>query len=178
VDENLQVRISRRLSYVLRHNPEQFDVELDSEGFTDVGAVAKGLGISVADILTVVEESPKHRFEVRGDRIRALYGHSVGVDLRLPGVVPPEVLFHGTAWRMVREIMESGLKPMGRLYVHLSATEEEARQVGRRREASPAIIHVAAGRAARDGLEFFRPGEIYLVSEVPAEYLLLPDEEL
>jgi putative RNA 2'-phosphotransferase len=172
----MQVRISRRLSYLLRHNPEQFDIQLDLEGFADLVSVADRLGISAPDIQTVVDESPKRRFEVVGDRIRALYGHSVGVQLNLPAVAPPELLYHGTAWRLVREVMEQGLKPMGRLYVHLSATEEEARQVGRRREPSPAIIFVHAQRAAGEGHEFFKPGDIFLVSEVPPEFLTLPED--
>jgi putative RNA 2'-phosphotransferase len=175
VDPELQVRISRRLSYLLRHNPEQFEVHLGPEGFADLESVAQALGISAADIRTVVQESPKRRFEIVEDRIRALYGHSVNIDLHLLRVDPPETLYHGTAWRLVREVMETGLKPMGRLFVHLSATEEEARQVGRRREMNPAILHVAAARASGDGLEFYKPGDIYLVSEVPPEYLHLPE---
>lgn len=175
MDLNLQVRISRRLSYLLRHNPEQFDIELDPEGFADLEAVARSLGIGDADIRTVVRGSSKRRFEIVDDRIRALYGHSVGVNLCFPRVVPPQTLYHGTAWRLVREILESGLKPMGRLYVHLSATEDEARVVGRRREASPAVIHVGAEQASDDGLEFYKPGDIYLVSEVPPQYLVLPE---
>jgi len=175
VDPNLQVQISRRLSYLLRHNPEQFDIRLDTEGFADLSVVADALGIAEEDIQAVVETSTKRRFEIVKDRIRALYGHSVGIDLRLPTVTPPETLYHGTAWRLVREIMESGLKPIGRLYVHLSEIEEEARVIGRRRELSPAILHVAAARASGEGLDFFKPGDIYLVSEVPPEYLVLPD---
>jgi putative RNA 2'-phosphotransferase len=176
VDSNMQVRISRRLSYLLRHNPEQFDVELDPQGFADLQTVAEKLGIRAEDIQTVVEESTKRRFEIVGNRVRALYGHSVGVDLRLEPVTPPEILYHGTSWRLVREVMEKGLKPMGRLFVHLSGTEEEARQVGRRREPNPAVIRVQARRAYEDGLAFYRPGDVYLVPEVPPEYLSLPEE--
>ena len=176
VDPNMQVRISGRLSYLLRHNPEQFDIELDPQGFADLGAVAEQLGISSEHICSVVEETPKRRFEIEGGRIRALYGHSVGIDLHLPPVTPPEILYHGTSWRLVREVMEHGLKPMGRLFVHLSGTEEEARQVGRRREPHPAVIHVHAERASQEGLEFYKPGDIYLVSDVPPEYLTLQEE--
>ena len=172
----MQIRISRRLSYLLRHNPEQFDIALDPEGFADLAAVAEQLGISTEHICSVVEETTKRRFEIQGGRIRALYGHSVGIDLRLPPVTPPEILYHGTSWRLVRDVMERGLKPMGRLFVHLSATEEEAHQVGRRREPHPAVIRVHAQRASEDGLEFYKPGDIYLVSEVPPEYLTLQEE--
>ncbi len=176
MDQNVQVRISRRLSYLLRHNPEQFEIELDGEGFADLDSVAARLGIPAGDIRAAIDESSKRRFEVVGNRIRALYGHSVGVDLHLPSVDPPETLYHGTTWSLVREVMEEGLKPMGRLFVHLSVTEEEARQVGLRREPNPAIILVRAQRASEEGLEFYRPGDIYLVSEVPPEYLSLPEE--
>ncbi len=176
MDQNMQVRISRRLSYLLRHNPEQFDIELDPQGFAVLEAVSEKLGISPDDIRSVVNDTSKRRVEIEGERIRALYGHSVGIDLRLPPVTPPELLYHGTSWGLVREVMEQGLKPMGRLFVHLSETEEEARQVGLRREPNPAVIHVHATRACEEGLEFYKPGDIYLVSDVPPEYLTLQEE--
>ena len=55
----MQIRISRRLSYLLRHNPEQFDIALDPEGFADLAAVAEQLGISTEHICSVVEETTR-----------------------------------------------------------------------------------------------------------------------
>ena len=54
------------------------------------------------------------------------------VDLDLEPSEPPEILWHGTAEKYVASIDRTGLRPGNRMYVHLSADEQTAEQVGRR----------------------------------------------
>ncbi len=70
---------------------------------------------------------------------------------------PPAVLYHGTARRFLPSIMEEGLRPMSRQYVHLSADTDMARQVGSRhdRRDPPAILRVDAAAAHADGVAFY-----------------------
>ena len=63
-------------------------------------------------------------------RIRANQGHSIQVDVELEEKTPPEILYHGTGEKSVASILEQGLLPQSRLYVHLSLTSEISRQVG------------------------------------------------
>ena len=44
---------------------------------------------------------------------------------------------------------------MSRQYVHLSADQETARQVGLRRDSYPAILKVDAAAANADGIHFY-----------------------
>ena len=37
-------RITRSLAYMLRHQPEKFDLELDKEGFGELDEVVRALG--------------------------------------------------------------------------------------------------------------------------------------
>jgi putative RNA 2'-phosphotransferase len=85
-----ELRISKTLSYWLRHRPDQAGLSLDSGGWTAVddvlaGLAAQGLPNDIDVLLAVVETSDKQRFELSPDlsRIRARQGQSVSVDLAL-----------------------------------------------------------------------------------------------
>src|SRR3954471_13259683 len=82
------VRVSKRLSYVLRHHPASVGLVLDGAGWVDVDALldalaAHGLVLSRAELAHVVEANDKRRFafDETFTRIRASQGHSVAVDL-------------------------------------------------------------------------------------------------
>ena len=71
----------------------------------------------------MIASADKRRHEVVGDRIRALYGHSLPGKLRRETAKPPAMLFHGTSPEAAEKILREGLKPMRRQYVHLSVSD-------------------------------------------------------
>lgn len=173
-----RVRISKFLSYVLRHEPGSIGLELDPGGWADVeslleGARRAGRDLSVDDLKWVIEASDKQRFELSPDgrAIRARYGHSVPVDLGLEPVEPPELLYHGTSQDSLSSILDTGLRPRGRNLVHLSPDRATARQVGSR-HGRPVVLEVAAGEMGADGHRFFQPADsVWLTENVPPEYI-------
>lgn len=163
-------RISKRLSYILRHNPGKFGITLEPDGWVPLSELSRKAGISADEILEVVKHQDKRRFEVKGGKIRALYGHSV-MALRYDPVEPPEILYHGTSPESARKILREGLRPMGRAYVHLSVSPQEAFHVGRRHSENPVILRIKASEAFRDGIEFYRAGDLYLTAFLPPTYI-------
>jgi putative RNA 2'-phosphotransferase len=136
VEPDLRVRVSKFVSFLLRH--DQQGLVMDKEGFVDLDALvskvrARFPGIDEGFLRRLVEDSERKRFEIVGNRIRALYGHSVPVYLRLEEDRAVEWLYHGTTAEAAKEILEKGLKPMKRMWVHLSPTIDIATQVGKRR---------------------------------------------
>lgn len=119
--------IIRTLAYALRHNPAQFNLELDSEGWVSIEQLVDELRFARYDWAlldwTRIESTIRgsDRFEVRDAKIRAAYGHTI--DLQSPPAVvePPEYLFHGTAEERVQRIFVTGLLRMQRRFVHLSS---------------------------------------------------------
>lgn len=170
--------LSRFLSWILRHGPDEAGAPLDPGGWMALDAAvraARGQGrqVTADDIRTVVKTQPKPRFTLSadGERIRANYGHSVEVDLELEPTPPPEALFHGTARRFLSSILEAGLLSRGRQWVHLSASRGDAVQVGARHGRAVVLV-VRAAEMAEDGFVFLRPARgFWLVEEVPATYL-------
>jgi putative RNA 2'-phosphotransferase len=101
-----------------------------------------------------------------------LYGHSVPVSLRLEEDRAVEWLYHGTTAEAAKEILEQGLKPMKRLWVHLSPTKDIAAQVGKRRTSNPVILVVNCTEARKAGLRFYKASEqVYLCKYVPAKHI-------
>lgn len=176
------IRISKFLSYVLRHRPETIGLELDESGWARVdelltAAQRAGVSLNEEQLRQVVEQSDKKRFAFSEDglRIRADYGHSIPVELGLQPVAPPEFLYHGTARRFVASIRRQGLRRRGRNCVHLSPDEHTAIGVGKR-HGKPVILVVQARRMHGSGFTFYRSESgIWLTEGVPAEYILFPE---
>lgn len=175
------MRLSKFMSYVLRHDPQKFGLETDSHGFVGVqdllGVLGERFGlVDASDLEKLVQDCPKRRFEIQGEKIRARYGHSIDVKPDIPACQPPELLFHGTSPAMKDSIREEGVKPMKRKYVHLSKTTEEAFQVGHRKSKSPIVVTVKAREAHEQGIKFYDMDLVVLTKEVPARFVQFAGE--
>lgn len=177
MDKNL-VSNSKFLSLVLRHAPETVDLTLDAHGWASLDELIEksrshGNGITLDEILEIVDTNEKKRFEISLDdeRIRAVQGHSITVDLELEPATPPDTLFHGTSQANVEVILREGIRRMKRQYVHLSHEKETAVKVGMR-HGKPVVLEVDSGRMHREG-HIFRISRngVWLVDAVPPEHL-------
>jgi putative RNA 2'-phosphotransferase len=171
-------RLSRFLSFLLRHRPLEYPLSFDRRGFVAWSALKERLqarfpDVTDEEIRSVIAGSGKQRFEMRDDKVRATYGHSFPIDLGGESIAPPDRLYHGAARDLAETVLREGLKPRGRAYVHLSASLEEALAVGRRRDPDPAILVVAARAAHENGIGFYVSGPLYLAGEIPARFLSL-----
>ncbi|MCW8877009.1 MAG: RNA 2'-phosphotransferase [Kangiellaceae bacterium] len=171
-------RISKLMSYVLRHNPSELDLDMDEQGWVLIeqlisNARAKGKKISIDIVKTAVETNDKKRFMISEDGryIRANQGHSINVDLDLKPVEPPEELLHGTATKNLDVIMRDGLKKMNRHHVHLSEDRNTATAVGTR-YGKPVLLRIDTRQMVEDGFEFYlSDNNVWLVDSVPAKYI-------
>ena len=171
-------RISRFLSYLLRHRPKEYPLAFDRHGFVAWSAIVDLVQERFFDateqaVRAVVTESEKKRFELSDDKVRATYGHSFPVDLGLEPVEPPPELYFGTARDLAQSILHTGLKPRDRQFVHLSASLEEAEAVGKRRDPVPAIVVVDTRAARQADVAFYRSGPLFLAENVPPQFLSL-----
>lgn len=177
--ESSPKRISKLISYWLRHNPQDAALTVDEFGWASVDQLLKALhsrnlAISLPDLLQLTNSFDKVRWEIdeAGGKIRATHGHSFPVLLEDRVKTPPEILYHGTAAKNIAQITEQGLMPMSRQFVHLSETIETALSVGTR-HGKPILVEVKTGRLAAEGWKFYQTSEnVWLTSAIPAEYLV------
>lgn len=159
---------SKRLAYLLRHSKLP-----NHKGWIKVDVVQNELGVSLLDIQKIVHEDTKGRFEFSEDKssVRALYGHSIDVNLGLEPTIPPPVLYHGTAEKYVDSIMKEGLRPRKRNFVHLSETMDMAKQVGTR-HGSPVVLSIDIEAMIRAGYKFYKaPNGIWLTEDILPKFL-------
>ena len=174
-------KLGKFLSYVLRHNPDEIGITLDSAGWVSVdellAALAQhGRATERERLEREVAEDDKQRFALSedGTRIRANQGHSIPVDLGLDPIEPPELLYQGTVARFLDSIREKGLLRGERHDVHLSEDLETATAVGRRRGA-PVILTVRAHEMWSDGYLFYcTANQVWLTEHVPPQYIEFP----
>ena len=171
------LRASRFLSLVLRHKPEAAGITLDGHGWANAAELLRGMAdchpLTMEQLEEIVRTDDKQRYSFNGDKtkIRANQGHSIPVDVELSECKPPELLYHGTGEKYRDSILENGLVPKSRLYVHLSKDIETAKTVGVR-HGTPIVFVVQSGQMAEVGFRFYcAENGVWLTKYVPPKYL-------
>jgi putative RNA 2'-phosphotransferase len=172
------IKISKFLSLVLRHKPEQIGIELDNNGWTSVDELiskmnSNGKSIDFETLELVVDTNNKKRFCFNSDKtqIRANQGHSIDIDLGYTAKTPPALLYHGTADRYTDSIYKQGIQKRDRHHVHLSSVIETALSVGKR-HGKPVIFEIDTEPMINNGHIFYESENgVWLTDEVPAQYI-------
>lgn len=171
-------KISKFLSLVLRHKPEEIGIALDKNGWANIHQLIllsnqAGVALDEATILEVVSRSDKQRFAIsdNGVNIRANQGHSISVDLEFISLIPPEFLLHGTAIRFLDSILTKGLSRMNRQHVHLTENPDSAMVVGAR-YGQPVLLRIDSNGMSNEGHIFYKSENgVWLVDAVPPEFI-------
>lgn len=187
MQDDRREKISRTLSRALRHRPEDLGLIPDAQGWVALADVLAALrrrplfaDLSEADLRVAAEPwAGKSRFEISGAegsepdaRIRARYGHSFAQPVEHAAAEPPETLYHGTSPEAASAILASGMQPMRRQRVHLSADVATALRVGARHDRHPVLLVVEARAAARSGVVFATGGDgVWMSTAIPARYV-------
>jgi putative RNA 2'-phosphotransferase len=165
---------SRRMSYLLRHDPEELD--MDNQGWVLVDQLLKKLGISMEKLEYIVTDNDKKRFGFNENKtkIRAHQGHSskLGLSIKFKEVQFPQTYYHGTDFLNQNSILKHGIRPGNRAYVHLSKDVKTAINVGRRHGDTVLVLEIDANQMKRDGLKIMESENgVILVTEVPPKYI-------
>lgn len=190
--ESIEVRYMRKreyenfsiyLSYLLRHDPLDIHLHMNNQGWVLVKELLIQLekeshykGVTLEDIKYVVKTDSKQRYAMKvfdGNLyIRANQGHSIkGLNIGFEEVQPPDILYHGSGLKFFDSIMKKGLIKKSRQYVHLSASIEVAKKVGKR-HGEPVIFIVDAARMYKDGIKFYcSENGVWLTDYVHTKYL-------
>ena len=179
--ERHNIRLSKALSWLLRHHIELTYEHLDAEevedaknsGFVNCSAILclpRFNGYSTSDIKTVCDLNDKKRFAIRNHphkenslQIRANQGHSITTinpDLRkiTDSEEIPQVI-HGTFNRFWPAIVSSGgLNRMNRTHIHFTRSlphDKDKKVISGMRQDCNVFIYINVKRAMTYGYEFF-----------------------
>lgn len=179
------INISRTISYILRHHPEDYNLQLDEHGYVDIDLLLKAINdkkeynqiITKEDLDYIVKTSDQERWEIKDNKIRAYCGHSFKQEIKHEEDEPPKYLYHGTGHSNIETILKEGLLPMKRQYVHLSEDENLATIVGKRKDKNPVILKIDSKKAYKEGIVFYHEkNNIWLSKRIPNKYIKLIKE--
>lgn len=178
--DKFDLKISKFMSLVLRHKPEEINAIITDEGYISTDVLIKGinrkfnLNITLKDIERIVVEDDKQRYSFNFDKskIKANQGHSLkNINLNLKSMEPPKVLYHGTSTNVAANIKRDGICKMKRQYVHLSKDIDTATKVGSR-HGDVLIFIVDSERMHNDNYKFYlSENNVWLTDYVSPEYI-------
>lgn len=165
---------SRQISYLLRHNPE--DLEMDKEGYVRVNDLLFKLDITLDTLNSIIENNDKKRFAYSEDGvyIRASQGHSgkLNLDIKYKEIKFPTTYYHGTVDFNTQSIMKVGLTSQKRSHVHLSTNVKTAIDVGGRHGDTIVVLEIDGNQMKRDGLKLYvSDNGVILTDNVPSKYI-------
>lgn len=166
--ETLQ-QLSKKMSFALRHRPEQYGLALDEEGWTELEAFASKMETTVEIVQQVVAQDNKQRYTLQNGKIRAAQGHTISVKIKFASPTPPAFLWHGTTEEAYKVISKKGLLPMKRQHVHLSASREQAEIVGSRHKGKLVVLKVDTAILKRHTKLMVADNGVWLAEFVPVE---------
>ena len=157
LDGRRRLRLSKLLSFLLRHDPQSIGLHMDREGWVNIDELVKNIKekwihkdlytwLTKEHVIAIAYLDPKGRFEVYGNKIRARYGHEkrLNVNIRYEVDLRTKILYHGTIKSNLESIMKYGIRPMKRKYVHLTTDVETACETGRRHGHEPIYLIIDA----------------------------------
>lgn len=165
---------SKYISLLLRHKPENANLTLDDEGWCDVSQLCTNIDITFEELEEIVDTNNKKRFAFNADKtkIRASQGHSLEVDLKMPAIQPPRILYHGAKLKDMPSIHKTGLQKMNRQHVHLTDDIDTAKNVANRRPGESVILKINSGLMYFNGDKFFKSENgVWLTDNVPIKYI-------
>ena len=177
-------KIGRTLAAILRHG--KFGLEMDAQGNVNMRDVMAKIRernprmnwLRSRHIEALVDTDPKGRYVVSGGKIRATYGHTIPLDIRLDCENIPDELFYPATQEEAELLLESGIFPSDRAMVHLSLTYRDALRAGSVRTEDPVILVIDTGVCMELGSDIGKAARtVYLCRSVPADAIDIADPE-
>lgn len=177
----LHAELSVYLCYLLRHHPEELNLNMDKHGYVSISELISKLNdsnypsIDETVINEIVSTDNKGRYVVKDGKIKCCQGHSIPwIEPELTYKEPPTMLYHGTTEEAYQLIMQSGhIDKMCRQAVHCQSNQKAAWASALRWKANVAIvIEINASKMYEDGYKFGEAENgVWYIDEVPTKYI-------
>lgn len=178
-----KIRISRRLSKILRHEALEYKLNIAEDGYVKVNELfnlheMQGLDLEI--LKDIVSNNPKNRFTLKYQDndwyIRANQGHSIHAvksDKLLQPIMLPCSCIHATNWKALHSIQSNGLNKMSRNTIHFSE-KYPAEYISKDKvivtHIQPklryeVLIHIDMKKAMDDGIRFWKSENGVILTE-------------
>ncbi|TRM65404.1 KptA family-domain-containing protein [Schizophyllum amplum] len=165
------VRLSKTLSYILRHGAQKEGIPIRPDGYVKVDDLMKNnrlksQSLTLETLQQIVKDDAKQRYDLVLEEpstwlIKARQGHSIQeVKLELKPIlssadIPTGIAVHGTMNDAWNAISKQGLSKMKRNHIHLAQGVGGDNVISGMRKSCQVFIYVDVDRAIAAGIRFF-----------------------
>ena len=185
------VRISKALSYLLRHEAGRRGLPITPDGYIELDLILRQPELvkykpSAEEIFEIVETNDKRRFALQamedGWYIRANQGHSKATgkflddDKHMTLITDASTVpfcYHGTTDEAWESISRTGLRPMSRKHVHFASKPYNSSSVvSGARKSCTVLIHLDVEKAIAAGMKIYKSeNDVLLTSGISGHIL-------
>ena len=177
-----QTNLSKYLSFLLRHKPEDLHLDMDRHGWVSVAALIDGMNkkgsyqLDPEKLREIVDTDDKGRYRLSddGQKIKACQGHSIPwIEPEMEYAEPPLYLYHGTTTAALEKILKSGaITKQKRHAVHMQADPQKAWQSAVRWHLTPVLLKINAKEMHGRGFVFGKTeNAVWCTETVPTEFI-------
>lgn len=178
----LQTKISKTLSFILRHNINKNGCfKCDEYGFVRLSEILEymknnNIKCNIDDIIYIVNTNDKQRFALEckyGEYfIKANQGHSLSVGEKINDDLSYEIItepllscIHGTETKFLKSICDNGLNRMKRKHIHFVEEIDRTKQISGFKQKSDVAIYIDMQKCMNDGMVFYKSANGVILSE-------------
>ena len=170
MSNKLNVKTSKFLTKILRHDALNLGLVIDENGFIELNKILnidyfKKNNITIEFIKKLVENCSKKRFNLilKDSKyyIAANQGHSIKINSNLLRKITlenthlfPNVI-HGTYKKNLDSILKNGLNKMSRIHIHFTTECDNKKVISGMRSSCNVFIHMNLCKLIEDGYEFY-----------------------
>ena len=178
--------INRFISGLLRHFPAKFGLGMDEHGWVRLSDLEdtirkhgrrSWLNEEHLRAIVAVDEKGRYQIDENNGTIRATYAHTVDIDLSDLPDADIDTLYYPVSEEELDIVLEHGISPMDRKFVHLSATLEQAKTAGKVRTPNPIILSINARGAVESGCMIKKASNVIYISDYVGKDFITKDEE-
>ncbi|KAI0676105.1 KptA family-domain-containing protein [Trametes maxima] len=191
--DSQEVRISKTLSWILRHGSQSEGLAMRPDGYVRVDELLqrpKLRELSFDALQQIVKDDAKGRYSLSLEAdpktggeswwIRANQGHSMkSVVLEYEPIksvsdIPTGIAVHGTTKRAWESIKDAGLSRMTRNHIHLAQGVPGSGVISGMRNSSQILVYVDVQKALDSGIKFYLSANGVVLTEGDDRGFLLP----
>lgn len=183
----MNTKISKTMSYLLRHGADKEGLNIGSDGYVLVDDLINNkaleqLNVNENTIIQIVNNDTKNRYNLTTKNnklyIRANQGHSINVQnldlIEITDSSQIPICVHGTyheAWNIIKK---EGLNKMARNHIHFAQGLPNQNVTSGMRINSQIAIYLNVEKAMNDGIKFYKSQNGVILSSGDLNGTILP----
>ncbi len=167
-------KLSKFISYILGHKPDEFGLILDQDGFVKIKELLKVITeedgwkyVRRSHIDEILMTLPNPSIEIKDKFIRAKKHDALPKPF--PAQNLPKLLYTWVRRKAYSVVLDKGIYPTSYSRVILSSSREMAERIGKRIDQMPILLTILVKKSVDDGVVYYQAGDsIYLAESIPA----------